>query len=447
MITNSKARRGSFMGLIALAYLSITTASAADRELLDILLSNGAINQEQYDTLLAKDKLEVEDAEQIVTTLDSGGFNVRSSDGDFAFKIGSRLHAEVSAHRGDLPPGNEPVDGSELRRARIEAKGTFSDAWNWAAEIDFADNLTAVKDFFLGYTTAGGTQVSFGSQKQPYSLVVEMSSNDIPFIERSVDNFLLLPFADRAVGLRVQKSGEHWFAAGGVFGEAVNPNNVLSDEGWGLSGRYVFSPIIEDDRVLHLGVRAMIRAPSLATKSFRIRDETTHMSNLRIVDTGVITEVDRTDIMGIEAAYAHGPFSVVGEYSALDANRDPVEDLSFDSWSVYATWSITGESRAGIYRMSAGEFKRLKPATEFDPGNGSWGAWELALRYANIDLNDGAFIGGQEGVFTSGLNWYLNDNVRLMVEWSRIVETDGSTELREAAEGLDIFQFRTQYTF
>ena len=53
------------------------------------------------------------------------------------------------------------------------------------------------------------------------------------------------------------------------------------------------------------------------------------------MDTGLITDVDRTDIMGVEAAYAHGPFSVVGEYSSLDANRDTEEDLSFDSWSVY----------------------------------------------------------------------------------------------------------------
>ena len=134
--------------------------------------------------------------------------------------------------------------------ARNRGGRLFHDVWSWAAEVDFADNATSKKDFWLGYETDGGTKISFGSQKQPYSLVVEMSSNDIPFIERSVDNFLLLPFGmDRAVGLRVENSGDHWFAAGGVFGESVNPNNVLSDEGWGLSGRYVYSPIIEDDRV------------------------------------------------------------------------------------------------------------------------------------------------------------------------------------------------------
>ncbi len=297
--------------LFAAALSIAPSAQSADKELLDILLANGAINQEQYTRLLQKEEIDRKDVDEVVATLDSGGFNVKSADGAYSIKIGTRLHAEMSTHSGDLPDGDDPVNGSELRRARIETKGTFHDSWSWAGEVDFADNSTSVKDFWLGYQTAGGTKISFGSQKQPYSLVVEMSSNDIPFSERSIDNFLLLPFADRAVGLRVEKAGEHWFAAGGIFGEAVNPNVTFDDEGWGLSGRFVYSPIIEDDQVLHLGVRALVREPSSALNSIRIRDETTHMSGLRIVDTGLIAGVDRADLAGIEAAYALGPFSVV----------------------------------------------------------------------------------------------------------------------------------------
>lgn len=432
---------------LVLCLASAGSIHAADKELLDILLANGAINQEQYDRLLAKEEIDRADVEDVVTKLDSGGLSIESGDGDFSIEIGTRLHAEISTHEGDLPDGSEPVNGSELRRARIETNGTFHRNWNWVAEVDFADNNVAVKDFWLGYETDGGAIFSIGAQKQPYSLNVEESSNDIPFIERSVDNFLLLPFADRAVGIRAQTSGEHWFAAGGIFGEAVDPNNVADDEGWGLAGRFVYSPIIDDDQVLHLGVRALVRAPSQNDPTYRIRDETTHLSGLRIVDTGDIGSVDRNTITGVEAAYAAGPFSVVGEYSMLDTDRDGLPGLSFDSWHVYGTWSLTGESRAASYRMSAGEFKRLKPNTEFSPSNGTWGAWELAVRWANLDMNDGDVVGGEEDVLTTGLNWYLNTNVRLMLEWSRIMDTDASTELRDAAQGLNIFQFRTQYTF
>ena len=69
------------------------------------------------------------------------------------------------------------------------------------------------------------------------------------------------------------------------------------------------------------------------------------------------------------------------------------------------------------------------------------------MRYAHVDLNDGSFTGGEESVLTTGLNWYLNPKIRLMFEHSRILDTDASTALRAEAEGLDIYQFRTQYAF
>lgn len=418
---------------------------AADKELLDILLSNGAINQAQYEQLLAKETLEKEDAQAIVK-LDKKGFNVTSADGDYAFKIGSRLHAEASTHQGDLPDGINPVNGTELRRARIEAKGTFAKNWSWEASIDFADDATSVKDFFLGYKMSNGTKIMFGHQKQPFDLSLEMSSNDIPFIERGVDTFLAAPFVNRAIGVRVEQSGANWYAAGGLFGESVEPTAV-GDEGWGLAGRFVYAPILEDDRVVHLGARLASRRTNSGSNSVRIRDETTHMSGLRIVNTGTIANVDQTNLYGVEAAFASGPFSVVGEFTSVSNDVAGASDLDFSGWNIYTTWSLTGESRAAAYKMSSGEFKRLTPANEFSTQQGTWGAWEVALRYATIDLNDGVFVGGQEDVLTTGLNWYLNTNMRLMLEWTRILDTDGSSALRQAADGLNIFQFRTQYTF
>ena len=438
------AKRKAILALATAA--AAVPAAAADKELLDVLLANGAITQAQYDTLLDKPKLTKEDVMPVRVSLGPKGFDAQSADGDYAIKIGTRMHFQASGHSGDLPSGVEATDGTEFRRARIETSGKIAGDFKWAAEADFADNEVSLKDFKLGYTGIDNTTVYIGHQKQPYSLSVEMSSNDIPFIERSVDNALIIPFTDRALGVRMDTWGEHWFLAAGVFGESVDANRN-DDEGMGVSGRFVYAPVIEDERTVHLGVCAAMKTPSAGDQSFRIRDETTHQSNLRIVDTGTIGPVDKALMYGAEAGFVFDALSVVGEYNTLTLERDGASDLDFDSWHVFGAWTLTGESRAAAYRIDAGEFKRIRPAEPFNWDDGTWGAWELGLRYAQINLNDGAFIGGEESVLTSALNWYLNDNMRVMFEYSRILDTDGSTLLRDAAEGLNIFQFRTQYTF
>jgi phosphate-selective porin OprO/OprP len=420
---------------------------AQDRELSDAPLGNGVITQEQYDEPVEPGVQSQDDgAARAVITFDQGGLSVSSADGLFAFEIGARLHADFAWHSGDSSTGVEATDGTELRRARIELSGMFHGDWRWVAETDLADNDVSVKDFWLRYQGLDRIRLTVGHQKQPYSLALEMSSNDIPFIERSIANDLIVPFVDRAIGIRADAWGARWFAAGGLFGESVSPGSS-GDEGWGFVGRYVFAPVIEADRVLHLGLRGAYREPANAASSVRIRDETAHVSSLHIVDTGVLTGVDSVTLFGPEVAYVNGPFSLVGEYNHASVSRAGADDLDFSSWQLDATWSLTGESRAATYRIDDGELKRLTPARDFSRGGRGSGAWELAARYASIDLNDDGITGGREETFTAGANWYINPSIRLLFAWTRILATDGSTPFRAGAEGINVFSIRAQYAF
>ena len=186
-------------------------AGAADKELLDMLLENGALTQAQYEQLLEKEELRSEDLRDVAVTLDAKGLRVKTADGRYAFNIGGRVQADASGHRGSL--ANEATNGTEIRRARFELDARFFEDYRWTGEVDFAENNVGVKDFWVGYTGLDWGNFYVGQQKQPYSLAVEMSSNDIPFIERGTDTDLIIPFIDRSIGVRGDFSGKHWYVA------------------------------------------------------------------------------------------------------------------------------------------------------------------------------------------------------------------------------------------
>jgi len=372
-------------------------------------------------------------------TIGPKGLWARSADGQSSMKVGGRIQADSNNHSGESTQDGVIQDGTELRRARFELKGTLPQDLKWAAEVDFANNATSIKDFWVGHAADGDPEITFGHQKQPYSLDVEMSSNDIPFVERGIDTFLIIPFVDRAIGARIQDNNDSLFYAAGVFGEGITPNAV-DDEGWGAVGRVVYAPVRNDNEVVHLAARGAFRQPEDGSQSVRIRDETTNMSNFRVVDTGVLTGVDSVQAHGYEAAWAKGPFSIGGEYNMLTVDQT-AGDLDFESWHAQATYTLTGETRAKAYRLNAGEFKRLRAE---NPGDKPW---EVAARVASIDLNSGAVSGGEQQAFSFGLNCYYSENLRLMWNYTNIYDTSGGSMATSDAEGMELFTFRVQLNF
>ena len=78
---------GSAIALSASIALIASPAKAADQALLDILLSNGAIDQTQYNELLSKEALEAADVVNIGFA-NGSGLNVKSADGAYEVEIG-----------------------------------------------------------------------------------------------------------------------------------------------------------------------------------------------------------------------------------------------------------------------------------------------------------------------------------------------------------------------
>jgi phosphate-selective porin OprO/OprP len=404
------------------------------------------------------------EAEQVKVKLDKKGVQFETADKNFNFRLGGRIHADASyssddnfVKRGTTTPHIEANDGTEIRRGRMEFLGVFYKDWEFKSQVDFADNKVAIKDMFVQYNGMNlatlPLAITFGSQKQAFSRELQESSNDMMFMERSLMNTLNEPTVDRAIGLNIASLNKNWTGQVGIYGETVEPNGEKdkADEGWAINSRWTYAPINEKTKLIHLGVAGNYRVPDakddVSDKDLSFSYETSHMSNLKVLDTGHISKINNIKMVGLEANGLYGPFTIGGEYTHtwLD-QKDGSNNLEFDAWYGEASWTITGESR----KYKTGKFYKVEPDKEFSFKNGGLGAWEVALRYAEADLNSGSINGGQMSNLTVALNWYINSNIRFLADYNKVLEINNSpltTVSGGKPDSLDMFMVRGQLAF
>jgi phosphate-selective porin OprO/OprP len=373
----------------------------------------------------AKDevKKEIETASKSLPEIDTKGkLEIRSRDGNFVWKLGGRVQVDAAFYDND--DGTDLDSGSEFRRARLEMGGTVWRVWDFMLQYDFTDTgEEGIRDAFIRYTGFKPylTGITVGQFKEPFSLEELTSSKYISFMERALPN-VFSPARNRGIGVNTQFA-DMFTAAAGFFGEGVDSDETDGDtsEGWAGTGRLTFAPIHTADRVVHLGAAGSWRTPDEADMiRFRQRPES-HVTDIRLVNTGFIDADDFTRA-GAEAAVVFGPLSVQGEYIGSHVNRqtEGAPDLWFDGWYVFGSWFLTGESRP--YEFDKGAFGNLKPKRVV--GQGGIGAWELLARYSNLDLLDGEIEGGEQDDVTVGLNWYPTSNLRLLLNYVQVLDVN-----------------------
>jgi len=397
-----------------------------DEDLLDVLRQNRTITSEQYESLkknrgLAKPgKLKK-------------GLRFKSPDGEFQYKIGGRLMFDAAYYDNE---GRELGNGTKVRRARMFIAGTLYHDWDFEGEFDFADNETSVKSAFIAYSGFEAAYIQIGNFKEPFSLEEHTSSRYITFMERGLPNVFA---PGRNLGIGILTHGDNWTFGVGAFGEGVGDTRT-NDEGYGFSSRMTFTPVNEKTKAVHVGVSGAFRAPTDETEtvSFSSTPES-DITTVKTVDTGDIPRVDNFTTLGVEGAVVLGPLSLQSEYIWSHVNREAsLSDPEFNGFYAYVSWFLTGESRN--YSAKNGKFGRVKPKK--NAGQGGIGAWEVAFRYSNLDLNGGGILGGEEDNITAGINWYVNPRIRFMANYIHI-----DTDRNAGNENSSAFQMRGQIDF
>ncbi len=351
----------------------------------------------------------------------NNGLKAYSKDGDFKIKMGGRIQADIMFIRQDDSLNNlfDAHNGVEFRRARIYTSGTIYKNVKFKFQMDFAGGTAVIKDAYLQLAkipVVGNIRV--GNFKEPFGLSMLTSSKNITFMERPLANAF---DNDRNLGMMLFNQHLNkrlsWFA--GYFYPTDNSGKYQGNK-YNLDFRLTGLPIYDVEsgyKVLHLGSSYAYQYHDDTEVDFKLRPEA-HLApkylNLKIDNVTSINEFNA------EFLLIYNSFSVEAEYtSSTVMPSSTISSLTNSSYKFYAyyasvSWFITGEHKN--YVKSKTFFDRVAPKNNLGK-DGGFGAFELALRYSYVDLDNADLNGGVMSDITTGLNWYLNPATKVMMNY------------------------------
>lgn len=334
------------------------------------------------------------------------------------------------------------VTSSEVRRARLFAKGKFGSAVKYKFEFN--------------HTTGGDLEITdgflqFAPKEQPFTIKVghfkthnsleeEASSRFITTIERGgfTDAFGL----DRRIGLSIGTAGDNYTLNAGIYGE--NINNDGSTNGKAAAARVTFTPVKSDDTILHLGASWRYRDSGDSNFRYRQRpyahslDSTNTQGVLpsgRIINAGRIVAGrderfgDSDNLFAIEGLVLQNNMWAAAEYAITDvkgAGTNP--DANFSGGYIEAGIIFGGKR---TYKSSGGTYDRMKVDNPI--GEGGMGAVSLVARYDMLDLQDNGYLGKLD-TLVIGADWLPTKNTRLRVNY---FNADAENGFAESASGIN----------
>lgn len=429
--------------ICALAIPATAMAAPSNEELYQMLLDT----QKQ---LIDAETEQAKSQSHIRFSKKTGAPEWKSADGRSSFGIGGRMVTDVASlpemyKKGEVADKTDSAAKTEVRKLYVAIEGQFADVWEYEIKWDFAENGVDLKDANLTYTGFENNDLTFGWQKVRYGMESTTSSKYLTYMERGLTDILS---PDRGIGIlwtHKYNMGITQLSYLVPNGNEENDADFRTDANTFL-GRVTFAPIHdkEDGRVLHFGLNAGYfkyddKAEAL---EFEARPES-HLAEKLV---GVSFDNPDNDYrFALEAAYATHGFLFAGEYAAVTVeDNDTNEDYTFDAWYLSASYMLTGESRK--YKKSSGYFKEVKPDNPVS--DGGYGAWELSARYSALNLTEDDMYGGDLRDITLGVNWYLENNLKLVFNYIHFDADnyENSADYVSSQDG-DIVQARLQFYF
>jgi len=464
---NSKLIRAAVVAALALP-LAATAEEVSNEELLK------RIEEQEQKILVLERKLEIQDesaasAKEATPVVSAGpkGFSLKSADGKNQLKLRGTLHLDGRWISGTDPGGT--FDTFTATRVRPIFEGTVANIFDFKFMPDFGQGRTVIQDAYVNARFTQAAQLEVGKFKAPIGLERLQSANDMRWVQRGFPTSLV---TNRDIGLMLQGD-----LGGGRFSYQAAYLNGSND---GSSSETFADVDINDDKeyALRLFVQPFAESENFAIRglgfgiagswndqvgnilqpllpSFRTPGQSTFFRYRSFGTTaGTIADGERTRLAP-QFYYYVGALGVLGEYTedSQDVSRvvaTGVREATVDTnaWQLAVSYFLTGEEAS---------FKGFQPKTRFSPSEGTWGAFEIKARVQQLNIDDNAFSGGadsfadplvsasQADSYGIGLNWYLNENVKWLLDLEHTTFEGGAVTGDRKDE--DSYQLRLAIAF
>jgi phosphate-selective porin OprO/OprP len=306
--------------------------------------------------------------------------------------IFGRLEGEFALY--DIPALNGE-SGPDLRRFRIGLAGVqpWWENISYKFELELSRGSVDLSSMYVNFDFAARGALTVGNQDVTQNLSANTGSLSQLFMEAPlpVTAFSLTQRLAISYDWESERSALHAM----VFGK--DPNIDIGDRGW--AARAVFSPYRSETGIWHVG-GSVVREKVDGETRLASRPES-HVTDIRFLDTGNLSDVEQRTAYSIELAGANGPFTGRLEAFRTDWDRSDGRRNRFLGAYWEGGYFLTGQS----FRYRLGKFVRPRLDEEQV-------AWELGLRLSWTDLNDDDVQGGEERNAGVALNCYPRPNLR-----------------------------------
>ena len=355
--------------------------------------------------------------------------------------------------------GRDEIDGeSRIATARLEFNGSYTDDYWYYFRVDFQDNgsgsgQSAVEWAALGLSNLPIVQnLLVGLQMPVYGLDIWANyPRHRLMLEPSLVNAFfhgpLLGITAYDVDMDHKLSWALGVARDTTEEQADGLQAVdKGEDDFIVHGRFSYLPIYSElgRHMLHLGVSGALIKPEDDTLVWGIWPEV-YTDDVELYPLALIAGAKKSILGVLEMRYANGPFWMQSDYFWNRNERDTGGDLDFNSWYVEAGYFLTGHQTLFSPLAINGQ---VLPVPRTNRKEGLRGAWEIQARYSELDMTSKELQGGGPPFFqgaevqniTLGLNWFLNQHIKIGINYVHSVRED----LDDAS--MDTIQTRLAWT-